>query len=296
MPNQIQLNNDNVPIILTQLEQLEKEQLDFDQVDCPIRHIFGPGLYIREMTMPKGAFVLGHHHNFDTMNIMIKGKIQVILGDGTITEFTAPQTFVSPPGRKAAYIVEETIWQNVFATDETDIEKLEAYYLTQTNFCLSRDKELVSAKRKLFQNERDDYNNLLNELGMSENELHIIVEDMSDHIELPYGNYKFQISDSPIQGKGMFATSDIKYDELIGPANIDGKRTILGRRINHSMPPNAIMVRNGNTINLYACRNIKGNNGCDLGEEITVDYRFTILSLNPINELSKFKELICQPE
>ena len=34
-------------------------------------------------------------------------------------------TFVAPKGRKVAYIVETVVFQNIFSTNETDLDKLE---------------------------------------------------------------------------------------------------------------------------------------------------------------------------
>jgi hypothetical protein len=38
-------------------------------------------------------------------------------------------TFVGKPGRKVAYIIETVVFQNIYATDETDIEKLENMFV-----------------------------------------------------------------------------------------------------------------------------------------------------------------------
>ena len=35
---------------------LEKEMLEMPQADCPVAHHFGPGIYIREVTLPAGIF------------------------------------------------------------------------------------------------------------------------------------------------------------------------------------------------------------------------------------------------
>ena len=35
------------------LEELEREMLEFPQVDCPVFHHFGPGVCIRERHMPE---------------------------------------------------------------------------------------------------------------------------------------------------------------------------------------------------------------------------------------------------
>ena len=114
------------------VDDLEKAMLKMPQVDCPVTHHFGGGLYIREAFMPAGSVVIGHSHKKPTMNIMIKGKLLLITEDGSKKELIAPQTFMGIAGRKAAYIIEDTIWQNVHITDETDIEKLEDMFIDKS--------------------------------------------------------------------------------------------------------------------------------------------------------------------
>ena len=143
-----------------------------------------------------------------------------------------------------------------------------------------------------------NFNILLEELDMTKEQIDNIANDMRDHIDLPYGSYKFKVDKSPIAGDGVFATDFIAAEELIGPANINGYRTVLGRKVNHAIPPNAMMIRMPNgDINLYATQDIKGAYGCDIGDEITVDYRFTLLTMNPGLSLQQIKgKLLCQQE
>jgi len=106
------------------LEDIEGWMLQQQQVPCETTHHFGPNLYIREAAMPAGAIVMGHAHRNPCLNVMIKGKMAVLI-DGSVKVVEGPTTFVSPAGRKLAYIIEDVTIQNVFATDETDVDKLE---------------------------------------------------------------------------------------------------------------------------------------------------------------------------
>ena len=280
-------------------EDFEKLCLDQPQTDCPVTHIFGPGLYIREMFIPANTWIVGHKHKHATLNVMIKGRIKVMLGDGTYQELVAPITFTSAPGRKIAITSEDTIWQNVWSTDERDVNKLEDMFLDKTEFAQQRLPQFVRHEQLLLDYKTDtNFNMLLDELDMTKEQIDTIAHDMRDHIDLPYGSYKFKVDKSPIEGDGVFATSDIAAEELIGPANINGFRTVLGRKVNHAVPPNAMMIRMPNgDINLYATQPIRGAYGCDIGEEITVDYRFTLLTMNPGKTLQEIKGiLLCQQE
>lgn len=122
-----------VVITTTQkVEALLPELRSMPQVDCNTKHHFGPGLYIREVTMPAGTVVIGKAHKAEHMCVMLQGKMVLIAEDGSRKEVKAPLTFVGTPGRKVAYIVEDTVFQNIFVTEETDVEKLELMLVDNT--------------------------------------------------------------------------------------------------------------------------------------------------------------------
>lgn len=116
----------------SRLDDLEVAMLAEPQVECPTTHTFKPGLYIREATLPAGALVLGHAWRDAQWNIMKSGRILVMVG-GKATEMRAPRAFKGPPGRKLAYVLEETVWVNVFATDETDVAAIEEIIVDKTS-------------------------------------------------------------------------------------------------------------------------------------------------------------------
>ena len=117
------------------IEKLEEILLTADYIEapiCPTRHIFSPGVYVREITMPEGAMILGAEHNTKHLNIISKGAcVLADIDTGEMTDIIAPCTFESDIGvRKLLYIVEECVWSTVHVTEETDVEKLEAQLIT----------------------------------------------------------------------------------------------------------------------------------------------------------------------
>lgn len=107
------------------LDGVEKAMLSMPgQYDPPVTHHFHNGVYIRETFFPAGTLVIGHAHKAPTLNVMMMGRMLLASPDGPL-EIAGPYTFVSPAGRKIAYVLEDTIFQNVFATDETDVAKIE---------------------------------------------------------------------------------------------------------------------------------------------------------------------------
>jgi hypothetical protein len=256
------------------IQILEAEFLKQPQADCPVVHRFGPGIYIREVTIPADTFSIGHRQTTTHLNIMLAGRVTMVNEDGSHTELAAPQTFVTGPGRKIGYIHETMVWQNVYATDETDVEKLEAIFLDKSATWQESQKNqqlLLS-----FDHSEDvaDYYAAIAEYGFDQETVQAQVQNLDDQIDMPYGNYKMMVAPSNIDGKGVFATGNIEAGEVIAPARIAGKRTPAGRFTNHAKKPNAkmILLDNGD-VNLVAAMPIVGCKGGNLGEEITIDYR-----------------------
>lgn len=247
---------------------------EMEQVPCHVEHIFGPGLYIRQVSIPAGTFSIGHYQKTRHMNVMLKGRVVMVNQDGSLSELVAPCIFVSEPGRKAGYIVEDMLWQNIYATDETDVETLESMFIEKDAMWKEHEQKQLRLLTHDNSEDFDDYLKVLQEQGMTEEEVQKIVQNELDQIPLPDGSYKMMVATSRIHGKGVFATSDIKTGEIIAPALLSGKRTPAGRYTNHSKNPNAIMVKqdDGN-IYLVAKDNITGCRGGFQGNEITIDYR-----------------------
>jgi hypothetical protein len=99
--------------------------------NCTLRHIFAPGSYAREMTIPKGTLIIGKIHKHAHLNIISKGKVRVATEFGPMS-FEAPYTFVSDVGTKrAVYAIEDTIWTTIHVTTETDLDKIEEYVIAK---------------------------------------------------------------------------------------------------------------------------------------------------------------------
>ena len=262
--------------ISEQVNLLEAEMLQLPQVECPVRNIFSPGLWIREVTIPAGTFSIGHEQKMVHWNVLLKGRVTIVLEDGSKAELVAPLTYVGRPGRKVGYVHEDMVWQNVYPTDETDIEKLEAMFINKSHAWDNKQETQDNLLSLVNYVDNEDYHALLREYGITESEARQQSENTDDQIPLPYGAYKISVSDSAIEGKGLFSTAPIEAGEVIAPARINGKRTIAGRYTNHSPVPNAKMIMNDmGDIYLVAIKAIDGCKGGSLGEEITTNYRDT---------------------
>ena len=267
-------NLPSVPFDEADVERLEAAFLKEEQADCPVQHHFGPGVYIREVVLPTGAYVIGHRHKTPHVNIMLEGRLTLFNQDGSRTELTAPQTFVGGAGRKIAYIHETVRWQNVYATDETDVETLETQLLDKSLSFEEAQKADALMLTSDYAADHSDFADAIAEFGFDAATVAAVSENEDDQIPLPHGVYKMMVATSPIHGKGVFATADIAAHELIAPARLGKKRTPAGRFTNHSKTPNAEMVKAENgDIFLFAKQVISGSKGGNVGDEITVDYR-----------------------
>lgn len=96
------------------------------QVECPLVHRFAPGVYLRAIFMPADTVVIGKIHKTEHFNIIVTGACILVHEDGRREELRAPCTFVSKAGvQKVLYILEDTVWQTVHPTVETDLSRLE---------------------------------------------------------------------------------------------------------------------------------------------------------------------------
>lgn len=113
------------------VERLEDVMCNMPQVDCPVRHYFAPGMYAREITIPKGTVLTGAIHKTENLVVLSKGTLRLVTDTGTV-DITAPHAMTCQPGAKnAALALEDAVWTNFFPTTETDLEKL-AELLTES--------------------------------------------------------------------------------------------------------------------------------------------------------------------
>lgn len=275
--NDVAISGVELPAIFDaeNLEILASQMLELEQADCPVIHRFSPGIYIREVQVPAGVLAVGHHQRFEQLNVFLKGRITMFNEDGTTTELSAPMIFTGPPGQKCGLVHESMVWLNIYATEETDIEVLENRYLDK-DASPSWNKYNDLRKNANRAADTEDYKNIIKEVGLTEKDVRTQTEHEGDQVPMPHGDYKMMVSDSPIEGKGVFATANIKNGEIIGPALINNKRTPIGRYANHAAQPNAEMKLFGKDVYIVATKDMVGCKGGFVGDEITTDYRKTL--------------------
>lgn len=106
------------------VEQLEEMMQAYDPAILPIKHHFADGIYAREMFIPANAVLTGAVHKTNHMCILSMGRVRVATEDGPV-ELTAPATLIAHPGAKRAiFALEDSVWTNIHATNETDVDKI----------------------------------------------------------------------------------------------------------------------------------------------------------------------------
>ena len=254
--------------------QLAEAMLGQEQTPNSIIHRFGGGLYIREAHYPQGTLIVGQEHVSEHMNVLLKGSINVIDGDGATQTLTAPHMFVAKAGSKVGYTLEDVVWQNIYVTSSTDVEYLESVLFKAPDILKQHQQEKLIKEYPLYEEDRKDFFNMVEESGWTVEGIELASKHRGDCIPFPDGSYSICAGESPIQGKGMFSTAVIKQHSIIAPMRLGGCRTPAGYLINHSKTPNATVFMNDlGDMFLIALRDISGMDGGNLGEEITLDYK-----------------------
>lgn len=253
-------------------DDVASKLLEQPQAEAPVYHRFGPGIYIRELHMKAGTLAVGRRQKFRHVNILLRGKVEMFQPDGSSRVLEAPLFFIGEPGQKFGYVIEDTVWQNIYATEETDICKLEDIFMESGLLAMSEEDRLAR-ERTGREVDRQDFLSALAEIGVTPEQVRQQSEIELDLIDFPEGQWDVRLAPSPIEGVGLYATRPFHAGELICPARVGDKRTPAGRYVNHAADPNCEFVIFGGRINLVARRRIVGAIGGQPGEELTVCYR-----------------------
>ncbi len=231
-------------------------------------HHFQPGVYIRELFIPKNMVLTGRIHKTQHLNILSQGKMSVWTEDG-IKTLQSSHVMQSLPGiKRVGYAHEDSVWITIHAnpSDERDLGKVESRLFADTF------EEAYLASNRTF-------SDCVHFLGISVEDIRRMSENELDQIPCVIDG--IEIRESSIEGLGVFATKELKKLSTIGIMRINGKRTPLGRFCNHSGECNAgVKVLKNGDIELVALKDMEA------GEEILNDYYMTWMS-------SHEKEILC---
>jgi hypothetical protein len=107
------------------LNQCDVEILKMPPRECPVTHRFTPGLYIREIFMPKNTILTSLLHLTTHPYFIMQGELSVWHKGIQIQRIKAPYTGITEAGtRRLLFIHEDTIWTTCHVTDLTDPDEI----------------------------------------------------------------------------------------------------------------------------------------------------------------------------
>jgi hypothetical protein len=100
---------------------------DLPPAELPLIHRFTPGLYSREIFMPKGTMIVSRVHKTEHPYAVLQGKALVWCPDAEDAEvLAAGHIGITMAGtRRVLYILEDCRWVTFHPTKETDLAKLQ---------------------------------------------------------------------------------------------------------------------------------------------------------------------------
>jgi hypothetical protein len=110
------------------VDEIEAAIASCEQVHCPVRHIFTPGLYTREITMAAGLTLTSKIHKTEHPFVVSKGIVKVWTEEEGTVLIEAPYTGITKPGtRRVLTTLTETIWTtfHVNPKNTQDLKKIE---------------------------------------------------------------------------------------------------------------------------------------------------------------------------
>jgi hypothetical protein len=126
------------------VQHLENEMLKQPQAEIKTEHYFADGVYVREITIPKGVLLTGAVHLTETIDVLVSGDITIIY-DEVKKRLQNHGVYISKPGvKKLAFAHEDTVWMTVHAVDDV------------------KGKTLDEVEKELWVTSYDDYNLYLN--------------------------------------------------------------------------------------------------------------------------------------
>lgn len=121
-----------LPMIRSKVQFLQPFIEALPQVEPPVAHFFCEGMYMRPMLLEKGTCCIGGIHTHGQMNICSYGDLSVLTHRG-LERVKAGFHYVGIAGsQRAFYAHEDSLWTIVLRTDETDVEKIEAEFVMDT--------------------------------------------------------------------------------------------------------------------------------------------------------------------
>ncbi len=108
-----------MPIALSNKERVDELELQLrqhEQSDCPLDHLFTPGLYTRQIFMPANTLIVSKKHMTCHPFIVSKGIVHVKVNENEWQTIEAPYRGITMPGTRRVLLIEEDcVWTTFHA-------------------------------------------------------------------------------------------------------------------------------------------------------------------------------------
>ena len=96
-----------------QVDKLEAAMIEYlDPINCPLKHTFKKGMYVREIFIPAGSLLTSKIHLTEHPYKIIKGSAWVRVNDEEWQFLKAPYKGITKPNtRRVLFITEDCVWR-----------------------------------------------------------------------------------------------------------------------------------------------------------------------------------------
>lgn len=113
---------------LADIQRLQEATALLPQQELHVEHSFLPGQYLRKLVMPAGTLVVGKRHRHRHA-LIVTGHVTVRTESGMV-ELQGTHIIDSQPGMKRAiYAHADSVLITSHLTEETDLDRIEAYVI-----------------------------------------------------------------------------------------------------------------------------------------------------------------------
>ena len=88
------------------LDRWEAFVADKPQIECPLKHTYPEGMYVREIFAPAGSIITSRIHKFDHPFFLLQGKLTVISETEGLVTYTAPMYGITLPQTRRAILIQ----------------------------------------------------------------------------------------------------------------------------------------------------------------------------------------------
>jgi hypothetical protein len=121
---------------IQQVDELEATMVDnYELVDCPLVHRFTDGLYVRQVTIPKGTLATSEIHLTQHQFFLMQGKVTIWSNGNEPITIEAPYIGTTEPRtRRVVYAWDDCIWATSHPNpDNENVEQIENRIIEKHN-------------------------------------------------------------------------------------------------------------------------------------------------------------------